>query len=71
MICSGFDDILIESGICASGSIEQVLSGKNYNRALGVHKCVTEALESLLLRAFEKSERHLFDEVGMGISDSH
>jgi hypothetical protein len=59
--CSGFEDILIESGICASGSIEQVLSGKNYNRALRVHKRVTEALERILLQAFEKSEHHLFD----------
>ena len=59
---SGFEDFLIEFGICASESIEQVLSGKNYNRALRVHKCITNALEKLLLHAFEEAEHHLFDE---------
>jgi hypothetical protein len=57
--CSSFEDTLIESGICASGSIHQVLSGNNYNRAL---KYKSEALERLLLHAFEKAEHHLFDE---------
>ena len=59
---SGFVDILLESGICASESIEQVLSGKNYNRALRVQKCITKALKRLLLHAFEEAEHHLFDE---------
>jgi hypothetical protein len=34
---SGFEDLLIDSGICASGSIAQVMNGKHYNRALRVH----------------------------------
>jgi len=35
MMCeSGFEDIVIEAGLCASGSIEQVTSGKHYNRAM-------------------------------------
>eukprot|EP00745_Piridium_sociabile_P026705 TRINITY_DN42673_c0_g1_i18.p1 TRINITY_DN42673_c0_g1~~TRINITY_DN42673_c0_g1_i18.p1 ORF type:complete len:760 (+),score=189.88 TRINITY_DN42673_c0_g1_i18:236-2515(+) len=58
--CSGFEDIIIESGICASGSINQVISGKNYNRALRVHKRVLEAMERLLLQAFE-TESEPFD----------
>ena len=49
MRCSGLEEVLIESGICASGSIEQVLRGKHYNRALRVHKVVYEALERILL----------------------
>ena len=32
--CSGFEEILVESGICASGSINKVVSGKHYNRAM-------------------------------------
>ena len=50
MRCSGLEEVLIESGICASGSIEQVLTGKHYNRALRVHKVVYEALERILLQ---------------------
>ena len=29
--CSGFEEILIDSGICARGSIEKVITGKHYN----------------------------------------
>ena len=52
MRCSGLEEVLIESGICASGSIEQVLTGKHYNRALLVHKVVYEALERILLQVY-------------------
>jgi hypothetical protein len=51
---SGFADIVIESGVCASGSIERVLTGKHYNRAMRVHKLTLEALERLLFDAFRK-----------------
>lgn len=59
--CSGFEEILVESGICASGSIEKVMSGKHYNRAVRVHKIVLEALERLLLQMFESSQDELLD----------
>lgn len=49
---SGFEDIIIEAGICASGSIDQVLRGKHYNRAMRVHKLMYEALEHILLHSF-------------------
>jgi hypothetical protein len=49
---SGFSEIVIESGICASGSLEQVLNGKHYNRAMRVHKLTLEALERLLFVEF-------------------
>ena len=42
---SGFEDIVIEAGVCASGYLQKVMSGKHYNRALRVHKMVLEALE--------------------------
>ena len=58
---SGFSEIVIEANICASGSLERVLSGKHYNRALRVHKIVMEALERLLLRMFEEREDKSLD----------
>src|SRR6476469_1639032 len=55
MTSSGFEDILIESQVCASGSIGQVISGKHYNRAMRVHQRMVDALERLILRKFCKS----------------
>ena len=52
MRCSGFEEVLIESGICASGLIEQVLTGKHCNHALCVHKVVYKALERILLHVY-------------------
>ena len=49
---SGLAEIVIESGVCASGSLEKVLAGKHYNRALRVHKLMNEGLERLLLDKF-------------------
>ncbi|CAH3017905.1 unnamed protein product [Porites evermanni] len=63
--CSGLEEVLIESGICASGSIEQVLTGKHYNRPLCVHKVVYEALERILLQVYESLHGCLFDEQGV------
>ena len=48
-VASGFEEILIDSGICAKGSIEKVITGKLCNRAIFVHKIVAEGLECLLL----------------------
>ena len=42
----------IEAGIVADGSINGVLDGKHYNRALRVHKCIYEALLRLAWEAF-------------------
>lgn len=39
---SGFEDILMESGICASPSIEKEMLGKHYNRALHALKLIVE-----------------------------
>ena len=51
---SGLTEIIIESDICASGSLDRVMTGKHSNRALKVHKLVFEALERLLLMRFEE-----------------
>ena len=61
---SGFEDIAIEAGICASGSLQKVMSGKHYSRALRVHKLVLEALERLLFEAFQTH-----DQLVEGLSD--
>ena len=54
---SGFEDIIIiEDGVCASGSQQKLVSGKHYNRALCVHKLMLEALERLLLNVFQSQE---------------
>ena len=49
MTGSGFEDILIESGVCASGSIAKVMSGKHYNRATLVHQMMNDAVERMII----------------------
>lgn len=64
MAGSGFSDILLESGLMSSGSLEGVTSGKNYSRAIHCHKAMVEALERLLLQSFDttrNTERRLGD----------
>ena len=48
MESSGLEDILIESGTFASGSIPTIMSGKAYNRAVRAHKLMAEALPRIL-----------------------
>ena len=69
MRCSGFEEVLIESGICASGLIEQVLTGKHYNHALRAHKVVYKALERILLQVYESLHGCLFDKQRVTILD--
>ena len=52
MAGSGFEEILIESGVCASGSINQGMNGSHYNRAVKVHQHMVDGLERLLLERF-------------------
>ena len=49
---SGFEDIIYQSGLCTSGSLQAILSGSHYNRAWSIHLIITEALERLLLTRF-------------------
>ena len=67
--CSGLEEILIESGICTSGLIEQVLTGKHYNRASRVHKIVYEPLERIFLEVYESLHGHLVDDQGIQTLD--
>ncbi|KAK3698753.1 hypothetical protein QZH41_004049 [Actinostola sp. cb2023] len=49
---SGLEDILIESGAYAPGSISSLMKGKSYNRGVRAHKLVMEALFRLMWQAF-------------------
>jgi len=56
MMCgSVFEDTVIEAGLCASGSIDQVMTGRHYNRALLIHQCMLDCLERLLLMSFQET----------------
>ena len=50
---SGLRDLLLESGLVGTGSLNGVLGGKHYNRALRIHKVITDkdviTLRSLFL----------------------
>ena len=49
---SGFEEVVIEARLCATGSLEKVMIGKHYNRCLTVHTIMLEALERLLFTSF-------------------
>jgi hypothetical protein len=48
MKVSGFAEVLMESGLMSSGSMEGVVSGKNYALSIQCHKVMAEALEQLV-----------------------
>ena len=53
---SGFEDIVFQSNLSSSGSLNGVLSGSHYNRCWKVHKHFAEALERcFFLRFLEES----------------
>ena len=54
---SGFEEIVIEAGLCASGSLEKALCGKHYNRSMRMHTHMLEALERLLFKEFVQNTR--------------
>ena len=49
---AGLRDLAVESGIVAEGSITSVLSGKQYNRGVRLHKLLYEALLRLAWKGF-------------------
>ena len=61
---SGFEDIIYQSGVCTSGSLEGMLGGSHYNRAWCVHQPMLEALERLLYERFIQEEKpHISSEM--------
>ena len=53
---TGLDDIFVETGLITPGSVQGVISGKNYSRAVTCHKTMLEALERLLLIKYVRSK---------------
>lgn len=49
---SGLEDMLVESGIIASGSMKGVMSGHMYNRSIRAHKLLYEAMGRLQISEF-------------------
>ena len=49
---SGFEDVLFQAGLCSSGCISRVMSGKHYNRCFRVHETLAEALERRFIERF-------------------
>jgi hypothetical protein len=49
---SGLRDLIIESGIIAEGSVGPVMEGRQYNRAVRIHKYVYEALLRVAWKGF-------------------
>ena len=49
---SGFEDIIFQSGICSTGSLNGVIAGSHYNRCWSIHGILSESLERLLFESF-------------------
>jgi hypothetical protein len=49
---SGLEDLLVEAQVVVVGSLNGVMSGSNYNRAIRAHKILFEALSVLQLQEF-------------------
>ena len=52
---AGIRELAVQSGVVAEGSMDKVISGKHYNRAVRLHKIVYEALMRVLMQEFESS----------------
>jgi len=56
MVGTGLGDALVEAGLISGGSLDGVISGKHYNRALHCQKAMLECLKRLLLEEFLKEQ---------------
>ena len=59
----GFEDVLLESGLISLGSLQGVLTGKNFSRSIHCHKVLFEALSRLIMKKFtdEQTEFSMTD----------
>ena len=48
---SGFEEVVYQAGLCTSGGIKGVLSGKHYNRSWMVHESFAKAIDRLFCEA--------------------
>ena len=58
---AGLRELAVQSDVVAEGSVDKALNGKQYNRAVRLHKCVYEALMRLLLKELQSSVPSLPD----------
>ena len=49
---AGLRDVAVESAVIAEGSIEAVLEGRQYTRAVRLHRIIYEALQRLIWKGF-------------------
>ena len=49
---AGLEDLCVESGILAGGSVAGAFEGRAYKRGVKVHKCVLEALFRMIWQCF-------------------
>ena len=56
---SGFEEIVYQSGLCTSGSINTLLSGKHYSRCWYVHKIIKDVLERFFIRQYLQDNEQL------------
>ena len=52
---SGFEEMVIYAGLCACGSLDSVLKGRHYNRAMRINAWMAVALERLLFNSFAQT----------------
>ena len=52
---AGLEDILIESEVLAGGSVNGVMTGRQYNRSIRCHKLMAEALHRMRWKTFLES----------------
>ena len=52
---AGLENLVIESGIVAQGSLNGAMNGHHYNRSVRMHKCVVEAMERIRFQCFMDS----------------
>ena len=50
---SGIEEVLYTSGVCAKGTINKVLNGKDYYKMIRCHLLVAEVMKRLKWEAFE------------------
>ena len=55
MKATRFEELVIEAGLYASGSLDSVLTDRHYKRAMTIHAWMVEALERLLFTSFTQT----------------
>ena len=68
---SGLEEIGIEAGLCASGSLNGGLKGRHHNRAMRIHAWMVETLERLLFISFVQTlwSNQMITEITSGVKN--